>query len=297
MNFSFTDEQNLLRESVEKLVAAEYPFEVRRALAASEAGFSRELWRKFAELGWLGLGIPEDAGGVGGGPVETAIVMEGLGAGLAVEPYLATVVMGADLLKRGGVWQRDRLTRLAGGELQLAFAFAERQSRYELVNVETRAEPDGGGYRITGSKSVVFNAPAANVIAVSARTSGNPRDREGLTVFALAAHAPGIAVREYRTMDGLRAGEVDLEGVRAKPGDVLGRTDEGIAVVAGAVNAGIVAACAEACVFRSKLDTDSGRNWTVIPVETGHRFRNKVDSDFGGRPTTSGLVTGTIRGV
>ena len=160
MNFSFTDEQNLLRESVEKLVAAEYPFEVRRELAASEAGFSHELWRKFAELGWLGLGIPEDAGGVGEGPVETAIVMEGLGAGLAVEPYLATVVMGADLLKRGGVSQRDRLTRLAGGELQLAFAFAERQSRYELSNVETRAEPDGDGYRITGSKSVVFNAPA-----------------------------------------------------------------------------------------------------------------------------------------
>ena len=257
MNFSFTDEQNLLRESVEKLVAAEYPFEVRRALAASEAGFSRELWRKFAELGWLGLGIPEDAGGVGGGPVETAIVMEGLGAGLAVEPYLATVVMGADLLKRGGVWQRDRLTRLAGGELQLAFAFAERQSRYELVNVETRAEPDGGGYRITGSKSVVFNAPAANVIAVSARTSGNPRDREGLTVFALAAHAPGIAVREYRTMDGLRAGEVDLEGVRAKPGDVLGRPDEGIAVVAGAVNAGIVAACAEAAGIMGRMHRDT----------------------------------------
>lgn len=257
MNFSFTDEQNLLRESVEKLVAAEYPFEVRRGLAASEAGFSRALWRKFAELGWLGLGIPEDAGGVGGGPVETAIVMEGLGAGLAVEPYLATVVMGAELLKRGGAGQSDRLARLAAGELQAAFAFAERQSRYELANVETRAEPEGGGYRLTGAKSVVFNAPAADVIAVSARTGGGPRDRGGITVFALDAGAPGLDVREYRTMDGLRAGEVALDGVRAGPGDVLGRPGEGFGVVEGAVAAGIVGACAEAVGIMARMHRDT----------------------------------------
>lgn len=257
MNFSFTDEQNLLRESVEKLVAAEYPFEVRRELAASDAGFSPERWRKFAELGWLGLGIPEDAGGVGGGPVETAIVMEGLGAGLAVEPYLATVVMGAELLKRDGAARGDRLARLAAGDLQLAFAFVERQSRYELANVETRAEPDSGGYRISGAKSVVFNAPAADVIAVSARTSGGSRDREGLTVFALDADAPGLEVRAYRTMDGLRAGEVALEGVRAGPGDVLGRPGEGLAVTEGAVNAGIVAACAEASGIMGRMHRDT----------------------------------------
>ena len=257
MNFSFTDEQNLLRESVEKLVAAEVPFEARRALAAGEAGFSRELWRKFAELGWLGLGIPEDAGGVGGGPVETAIVMEGLGTGLAVEPYLATVVMGVELLKRSGAGQSGRLARLAAGELQAAFAFAERQSRYELANVETRAEPEGGGYRLTGAKSVVFNAPAADVIAVSARTGGGPRDRGGLTVFALDASAPGLDVREYRTMDGLRAGEVVLDGVRAGPGDVLGRPGEGFGVVEGAVAAGIVGACAEAAGIMARMHRDT----------------------------------------
>lgn len=257
MNFSFTDEQNLLRESVEKLVAAEYPFEVRRGLAAGEAGFSPALWRKFAELGWLGLGIPENAGGVGGGPVETAIVMEGLGAGLAVEPYLATVVMGAELLKRGGAGQSGRLARLAAGELQAAFAFAERQSRYELANVETRAEPEGGGYRLTGAKSVVFNAPAADVIAVSARTGGGPRDRGGITVFALDAGAPGLDVREYRTMDGLRAGEVALDGVRAGPGDVLGRPGEGFGVVEGAVAAGIVGACAEAVGIMARMHRDT----------------------------------------
>ena len=258
MNFSFSDEHHLLRESVEKLVAAEYPFEVRRELAASEAGFSRELWHKFAELGWLGLGIPEDAGGLGGGPVETAVVMEALGAGLVVEPFLATVVMGASLLRRGGATQRDRLARLSSGELQLAFGFAERQSRYELANVETRAEPDGeDGFRITGTKSVVFNAPAADVMAVSARTAGGSRDREGLGVFALDAGAPGLYVREYRTMDGLRAGEVDLDGVRAGPGDVLGRTGEGIAVVEEAVNAGIVAACAEAAGIMTRMHRDT----------------------------------------
>ena len=172
--------------------------------------------------------------------------MEAIGAGLAVEPYLATVVMGGYLLQQGASAQRERLARLAAGELQLAFGFAERQSRYELANVETRAEADGEGYRLTGSKSVVFNAPAADVIAVSARTAGNARDCEGLTVFALDADAPGLIVREYRTMDGLRAGEVDLDRVPAGPGDVLGRPGEGLAVVEGAANAGIVAACAEA---------------------------------------------------
>ena len=257
MDFSLTDEQRLLHESVEKLVAAEYPFEVRRELAASEAGFSREFWRKFAELGWLGLGIPEEAGGVGGGPVETSVVMEALAAGLAVEPYLATVVMGGYLLQQGASAQRERLARLAAGKLQLAFGFAERQSRYELANVETRAEADGEGYRLTGSKSVVFNAPAADVIAVSARTAGNARDCEGLTVFALDADTPGIVVREYRTMDGLRAGEVDLDRVPAGPGDVLGRPGEGLAVVEGAANAGIVAACAEAAGIMTRMRRDT----------------------------------------
>ena len=257
MDFSFSDEQQLLRESVDKLVDAEYPFEVRRALAASETGFSRDLWGKFAELGWLGLGIPEDAGGVGGGPVETAVVMEGLGAALAVEPYLATVVMGADLLKRGGPAQRDRLARLAAGELQLAFGFTERQSRYELTNVEARAERDGDGYRLGGTKSVVFNAPAADVIAVSVRTGGGARDRAGLTVFALDANSPGVDVREYRTMDGMRAGEVGLDGVRAGAGDVLGRPGEGIEVVEGAVNAGIVGTCAEAAGIMNRMHRDT----------------------------------------
>ena len=246
MNFSFTEEQRLLRESVDKFVAAEYPFETRRALAASENGFSREHWRKFAELGWLGLGIPEEAGGVGGGPVETAIVMTGLGAGLAVEPYLATVVLGGYLLGQGAVGQQDRLARLAAGELQLAFGFAEPESRYELGNIAVRAERDGAGYRLTGTKSVVFNAPAADLIAVSARTAGDVRDREGITVFLLDASTPGLVVRGYRTVDGSRAGEVDLDGVPAGSEDVIGAPEQGIAVVEGAVDAGIVAVCAEA---------------------------------------------------
>ena len=257
MDFSFTDEQRLLRESVDKLVDAEYPFEVRREVAASGTGFSRERWRKFAELGWLGLGIPEAAGGVGGGPVETAIVMEGLGAGLAVEPFLATVVVGGDLLRRGGAGQQERLARLAAGELQIAFGFAERQSRYELANVETRAVSDGDGYRLRGAKSVVFNAPAADIIAVSARTEGAARDRAGITVFALSANAPGLHVREYRTMDGLRAGEVELDEVRTGPGDVLGRPGEGLSVVEGAVNAGTVAACAEASGIMARMHRDT----------------------------------------
>lgn len=253
MDFSFTAEQRLLRESVERFVEAEYPFETRRALAASEDGYGRENWRRFADLGWLGLGLPEEAGGVGGGPVETAIVMEGLGSALAVEPYLATAVLGGRLLRRQGAADAEQLARLAAGELQFAFGFAERRSRYDLAHVETRAERDGEGYVLTGAKSVVLNAPAADVIAVSARTAGGAGERDGVTVFALGADAPGLRVQGYRTMDGLRAGEVELDGVRAGPEDVIGEPGEGAEAVEEAVDAGIVAVCAEAVGIMERM--------------------------------------------
>lgn len=247
MNFTFTSEQALLRESAEKFVAGEYPFATRRELVAGEEGFSRDNWRKFAELGWLGLGIPESAGGFGGGPVETSILMEQFGAGLVPEPYLATGILGGAMLQAAGAAGKERLARLVAGELQFAFAFAEPQARYELNNVETRAEKDeDGNYTITGAKSVVWNAPAADVIAVSARSWGEDRAPGGINVFLLDAKAPGLRVRGYPTMDGLRAGEVELDGVHATPADIVGEVDKGLAVIQRVVDAGIVAVCAEA---------------------------------------------------
>ena len=258
MNFSFTDEQNLLRESVEKLVAAEYPFEVRRELAESEGGFSRALWGKFAELGWLGLGVPEEAGGVGGGPVETAVVMEALGGGLAVEPYLATVVLGASLLKRGGAVQHERLSRLAAGELQVAFGFAERQSRYELASVETRAEPEGrDGFRLTGNEERRVQRPGRGRHRGERTDRGRaagPRGDHRLRRRRGRPRPRGARVPH----DGRNArGRGRPRGRRAGPGDVLGRTGEGIAVTEEAVNAGIVAACAEAAGIMARMHRDT----------------------------------------
>ncbi|MFQ5937181.1 MAG: acyl-CoA dehydrogenase family protein, partial [Acidiferrobacterales bacterium] len=141
MDFIFSPEQKLLKQSVERFVGNEYAFETRRALAQSEDGFSRAHWSKFAELGWLGVGVPEEYGGLGGSAVEQAILMEAFGRGLVVEPYLTTAVLGCALLNPGGTAQHKQamLPNLVSGKLLMAFAFAERQSRYNLVDVETTA--------------------------------------------------------------------------------------------------------------------------------------------------------------
>ncbi len=246
MHFGFTDEQKLLEESVGRLLGNEYPFETRRALAGSETGWSRELWARFGELGWLGLGTPEDLGGYGGGAVETAIVAEGLGRVLALEPYLWTVIIGAPLLARGRETHRALLPELVAGNLQLAFAHAEPGARYDLEQVVTRARRlEGGRYRLVGHKLVVHNASSADRILISARTSGADRDREGITLFAIERERPGLEMRAYRTMDGLRAADIRLDALEAGPEDVIGEVDAGFPLVREAVDRGIVGVSAE----------------------------------------------------
>jgi len=244
MAFAFNDEQKMLAESVERFVAKDYAFETRRKLMAGDQGWSRAAWKSFAELGWLAAPFAEDVGGLGGGPVETAIVLERFGKGLVLEPYLPSVVLGGSLLAAGG--RRDLLAPLFEGNLQLSLAWVEPKARFDLAHVDTRAARQGSGFVLTGHKGVAFNAAAADWIVVPARTAGAATEKQGITLFLVPKSAKGLAVRPYRTVDGLRAGEVTLDGVAVGAEGVLGEVDWGHALLEAAIDRGIAAVCAEA---------------------------------------------------
>src|SRR5258708_6605155 len=216
MDFSFTDEQRLLKESIERLLADRYSFEARQPFMDEPAGWSRALWRRYAELGLLGLPFEDRHGGVGGGPVETMIVMEAFGRALALEPFFATVVLAGGLLRLGAdeAMRAAVIPKIASGDLLLAFAHAERQSRYDLADIATTARRDGADYILDGAKSLVIHGDCADRLIVSARLAGARRDREGLGLFGVDAGAAGGSRRAYPTGDGQRAAEAAFSRVR-----------------------------------------------------------------------------------
>jgi len=248
MDFEFTEEQRLLRDSVERLLADRYGFDKRRAYLAEPEGWSRALWTQYAELGLLGLPFAENYGGFGGGPIEVMLVMEAFGRVLALEPYLATVVLGGTALRlAGNEAQRSALLpQVAEGKLLLAFAHGERQARYDLSDVLTTARRRDGGWVLDGAKSVVLHGDCAQRLIVSARTSGDRDDRGGITLFLVDTAANGIARRSYPMRDGLRAAEISLSGVELDEGAVLGEIGGAYPVIERIVEAGIAATAAEA---------------------------------------------------
>jgi pimeloyl-CoA dehydrogenase small subunit len=248
VDLSLTDEQRLLKESVERLLMDRFGFEARQRFMAEPAGWSRALWQSYAELGLLGLPFEEKHGGVGGGPVETMIVMEAFGRALALEPFLATVVLGGGLLRRGAdeAMRSALIPKIARGVLLLAFAHAERQSRYDLADVATTARRDGGGYVLDGAKTLVIHGDCADKLIVSARLAGARRDRDGLGLFVIDADAAGVSRRGYRTVDGLRAAEVVLSGARVGASEILGEPGKAFPLIAQVADEAIAALAAEA---------------------------------------------------
>ena len=248
MDFSLAEEQQLLKDSVDRFVREEYEFESRRKLAQSDEGFSRDHWRQMAELGWLGVALPEEYGGIGGGPVEIMVIMEAIGAGLVLEPYFANVVLAGNAVAMAGskAQKQELLPKLAAGELMMALAYAEPQSRFDLNDVAVKAEKNGDGYVLNGHKGVVLNAATADKIIVSARTSGEVRDAKGITLFIVDNGADGVERRDYPTVDGFRASEVTFENVALGADRVLGQVDGGLGVLERVAEKGIVALAAEA---------------------------------------------------
>ena len=227
MDFELSDEQRLLKDSVERLLRQRYDVEARHKYAQEPDGFSRKVWRQFAELGLLGLAFEEKHGGIGGGPVETMIVMEAFGHALVIEPYIASVVLSGSLLRIGGSEaQRDELLpKIAEGELLMAFAHAERQSRYDLADVATTARKEGGGFVLDGAKTLVLHGDSADKLIVSARLSGARPDKGGIGLFLVDASAQGLSRRGYATNDSQRAAEVTLSNVRVPAEAAIGPPD------------------------------------------------------------------------
>jgi pimeloyl-CoA dehydrogenase small subunit len=266
MDFDLTDEQRLLADSVNRFVADRYgDFEKRQAYRAEPRGYAAANWSAMAEMGLLGLPLPEDQGGFGGGPVETMLVMEAFGRGLVVEPYLASIVLGLGLLRRAG-GDAALVEQVAAGAATLAFAHQERQARHDLHDIATTARRDGDAWVLDGAKGVVLQGDSADRILVSARIAGARRDRVGIGLFLLDSAAPGVTRRGYATQDGLRAAEIVLEGALAT---LL--AEDALPLIELVADEAIAALCAEAVGAMETL-----RDLTVDYLKTRQQFGQPI---------------------
>lgn len=248
MDLSLSDEQKMLQDSVSRFVKQSYSFDDRRKIVASGQGFSRDNWAKFAELGWLMAPFPEADGGLDGGLEATMVIMEELGKGIAVEPFIPTVVMAGGLISaHGSPEQKERyLPPIMEGALLASVAFVEERSRFNLATVATKAKKDGDGYVIDGKKGVVLHGPTADLFIVSARTSGDMSDADGISLFCIPADADGLVKRDYPTLDGQQASEITLDGVRVDAGQMLGAEGQGLAALNTMMHEALLAQGAEA---------------------------------------------------
>ncbi|HEU4986367.1 MAG TPA: acyl-CoA dehydrogenase [Rhizobiaceae bacterium] len=255
MDFDLTEEQSILKDSLDRLLADRYGFEARRGYMASAEGWSADMWSRYAEMGLMALPFAEADGGIGGGPVETMIVMESLGRVLALEPYFPTVVIGGGFLRFGASEElrSELIPQVVDGSLKLAFAHTERNSRYDLNHVETAARKEGDGYMLNGAKSVVLHGDSAARIFVTARTAGGARDGHGITLFLIDPKASGVGLHGYRNQDGQRAAELTLDNVRVDRHAVIGEVDNALPLVRRVIDQGIAALAAESIGVMSAM--------------------------------------------
>jgi pimeloyl-CoA dehydrogenase small subunit len=248
MNFELSEEQTLLAETIKRFVATHYSFDARAKIIASPAGHSEDVWAAIAEMGLLGLPFDEAHGGFGGTTVDVMLVMEAIGEGLLVEPYLATVGLGGRFVARAGTRaQQDRiLPALIQGKHTLAFAHTEAGARYDLRQVGLRARRTDEGWRLDGDKRMVLHGDSADTLVVSARTSGADADASGITLLLVPRTAPGVSVKAYRTLDNLRAADLGFTDVTVEADALLGRVDEGYPVIEEVVDYVTALSCAEA---------------------------------------------------
>ena len=247
MNFDYNEEQQLLADSVKRFIGKDYDFESRKKIVFSDKGYSDEVWATFAEMGLLGLPVSTDYNGFGGAALDMMGIMESIGEGLVVEPFLSTT-MGAQFVARGGseAQKKSILPLVVEGKLKMAFAQTERGARYNLAHVATKAKKSGGGYVIDGEKDVVVHGPCADRIVVSARSSGSDTDAQGISLFLVDAKAPGITMKPYRTLDELRACDMVLKGVTVGADALIGKEGAGLALIEEVVDYGTALICAEA---------------------------------------------------
>ena len=249
MDFNFTEEQDMVRDGLSRLVRESYDIETRRGVVESESGWRPEIWAQLAELGLLGMAFPEADGGFGGGAIDSMIIMEEFGKGLVVEPYVPTVVCAGGMFKHAGTdaQKEEHIGGIVSGERTYAFAYAEPQGRYDLADLQTTAKKDGDGYVLNGHKAVVIGAPWATHIVVTARTGGDRRDKQGISVFVVEKGANGVVTRDYPTVDGRRASEVYFENASVPADALIGEEGNALPLIERVTDEAITAQCAEAC--------------------------------------------------
>ncbi len=259
MNFDLSEEQQLVQDSVARFIQDNYALEARQATVAGSDDFSQEHWASMAELGWLGLTLPEADGGFGGNQVDAMVIMEQFGKGLVLEPFFASVVLGARAIVLAGseAQRTELLPGVVDGSRQLAVGYAEEQARFDMHDVVTRAQADGEEFVINGRKSMVQHGGTANQIIISARTSGGQSDRNGISLFIIDADADGVTVTSFPTVDGLAAAEVELKDVRVGTDSLLGELDKGYETLEQVAIDGILAISAEAVGAMEMLYKDT----------------------------------------
>ncbi|MDB5652035.1 MAG: pimeloyl-CoA dehydrogenase small subunit [Hyphomicrobiales bacterium] len=255
MDFALSEEQQMMQDGLARLLQKSCPFERRAAIMQSSKGWSKEVWRQYAEMGLLALPFDESLGGLGGSPVETMIVMEQIGRSLALEPYFATVILAGGVLRRAAsAQQNERVTsKVIDGQWTLALAHDEAQAQGDYARVDTRATRDGMEWIIDGEKSFALNGDSADAIIVSARVDGQPNDQHGLGLFLVTPNDLGVHVRKYSLHDGRRAASVSLSGVRVEATNVIGAPGDAFALLEAVRQDALAGICAEAVGAMSVL--------------------------------------------
>ena len=273
MDFSLTEEQILLRDSVEKYVLQHCSVARHRAVTMTELGFDDAAWQQFAQLGWLSVPFSEELGGFAGGATDMMVIAEALGKGLVREPLLTTVVTCGGFLHCGGSEQQRQqyIPAIINGSAQWAFAFAEKNSGYDLAQVHTTALQQDGGYVLNGLKGTVLNAHCADYLVVSARTSGSVGDVTGITLFVVDANSSGVSTEDFCAVDGSRGAHVHFDSVVLGADAVLGGIGKGHALMLAVVDTAIVALGGEALgAMQALLDA------TVEYTKTRQQFGQPI---------------------
>ena len=302
MDFSLTEEQTMLQDSVAKFIDNDYDFEKRQAIAESDKGYSEELWQMFAELGWTSVPFSEEDGGFGGGPIDIMLMMEQFGRGLVVEPYLPNVVLAGGVLRRLATPEQKEkwLTPLIEGSKQAAFAFTEPQARYTLADIATVAKADGDNYVLNGQKAVVLNGGTADFLIVPARTSGEPKDENGITLFVIDADNAGLSRQPYATVDAHQAAEITLDNVRVPAANILGETGQAYATIDAVIDEATLAVCAEAVgimqtLLAKTVEYSKSRVQFGVPIASFQALQHRmVDMLMGCEQSKSLLLWATM---
>lgn len=287
MDFSYTEEQQMLQDSIARFVLNDYDFDQRMKLVKSAPGYSEEHWRLFAELGWLMVPFTEADGGLGGSATDLMVVMEEFGKGIVIEPFLATAVLAGGVVAAAGndTQKTELLGRVMAGDLHMALAYAEPQSRYRLADVATTARKDGDHYVLSGHKAVVLNGAAAEMIVVSARTSGAQTDKDGVSLFLVDTGSDGVRINGYRTQDGGRAAEIHLDAVNVPADRLLGEEGQALPIINHAINRAMLAVCAEAVgamevLLRKTVEYSKTRVQFGVPIASFQALQHRMADMF-----------------